>query len=145
MSLLLTITMGLFSQGFLKPVDSNLFAKVKITQDAPVKSVWLFRPAATISAISLSYNKDTKQFDTGTLSSAGIGASYAHFIEVNGVPYSNYGFNVLALLSTTFNNEPAGLGIAGTISVLNLLSGGCGYNFTEKRFFLITGVVFNFN
>lgn len=101
-----------------------------------------FRPAAEMTAVQFTYNKDTKVFKTSTFKSAGVGLGYQNYVERNGQIINNYGVNALLMLDAS--NPDAGIAIAGTINALQFVNLGCGYNFTEKQFFLLTGAVYNF-
>jgi hypothetical protein len=148
MILLMALPLAGFSQdnhwkGFFKPVDNNLITlKRDLGQPA---SVWLFRPAVELTALQLTYNKDLKQFESSSLTSGGIGIGYQHFIEVNGAPFNNFGFNALLLFGVTTSTDPASLSLAGTISALKFINIGAGYDFSGKKIFLLTGVTYNFN
>jgi hypothetical protein len=131
---------------FFSPVPKDLLTKdvndLKTLQNA---SVWLFRPVATITAIQLNWNKVTKQFDASALSSAGLGVSYAHFIEANGLPYNNFSVSTLLLLGASLENtEPANVSLAVTGSFMNFISLGGLYNFQSKSFGILTGVNISF-
>lgn len=129
-------------KGFFKPVDKNLIT-LKTKEVTP--SVWLFRPAVEISALQLTYNKTTKGFDASSLKQAGAGIGYQHFVESNGLPYNNFGFNAL-LLFDLIPTETTNAGVSGalTVSALQFLNVGAGYNITAKKFFILTGITFNF-
>ena len=135
------ITIAGFSQGFFKPVDKNLFNK-----DRAIKSdVWLIRPAISITAVQLNWNKTTKSFDASALNQVGLGAGYQHFIEVNGVPFNNFGFNALLLLGADIGEtQPATMSIALTGSLFNYVNLGALYSITNKTFGLLTGVTLKF-
>lgn len=130
------------SQRFFRPVDNNLF---KTGVKAVNPSVWLFRPTVAVTAIQLTYNKDSKGFDASALNSAGFGVGYQHFVEVNGLPYNNYGFNGLLLLGADVENiEPATVSLALTGSFFTYINVGAIYNFTNKKVGILTGVTFKF-
>ena len=135
------ITIAGFSQGFFKPVDKNLFNK-----DRAIKSdVWLIRPAISITAVQLNWNKVTKSFDASALNQVGLGAGYQHFIEVNGVPFNNFGFNALLLLGADIGEtQPATMSVALTGSLFNYVNLGALYSITNKTFGLLTGVTLKF-
>lgn len=131
-------------KGFFRPVDKDMFA---LKADADFKSsTWLFRPTVELSALQLIYNKEEKAFDASSLTSGGIGIGYQHFIEVNGEPYNNFGFNFLMLIDAipleTTNTAISG---AVTVSALKFLNVGGGYNFGIRKPFILTGVTYNFN
>jgi hypothetical protein len=127
---------------FFAPVPNDLFKTgVKVVNP----SVWLFRPVATITAIQLNWNKVTKKFDASALSSAGLGISYSHFIEANGLPYNNFSANAFLLLGASLENtEPANISFALTGSFMNFVSLGGLYNFQSKSFGILTGVAIKF-
>jgi hypothetical protein len=127
---------------FFSPVPTDLF---KTGVKAVNPSVWLLRPMATITAIQLNWNKVTKQFDASALSSAGLGVSYAHFVEANGLPYNNFSVNALLLLGGNIEaTEPASMSFAITGSFMNFVSLGGLYNFGNKSFGILTGVAIKF-
>ncbi len=139
----LTISAGVFGQGFFKPVPKNLFSGEKAIKAAT--GTWLFRPAVTLTAMQFSL---TKPVEVASLTSLGTGVSYAHFIDNEGVPYNNFSVNALLLFNQDLINgsvEPAKLSLAITGSFLQFVSVGAGINFSTKKFFLLTGVVYNFN
>jgi hypothetical protein len=145
-ALFVTVSAQKAPVSFFSPVPVDLFAKdassLKTLENA---SVWLFRPVATVSAIQLNWNKVTKQFDASALSSAGLGISYAHFIEANNLPYNNFSVNALLLLGASLENtEPASMSIALTGSFMNFVSLGGLYSFGSKSFGILTGVVIKF-
>ena len=133
--------------GFFKPVPQFTFQRLSNERDIAVTDMWLFRPTVHVSAIQFTYNKDLKQFDASSLTTAGAGVSYSHFIEVDGgEAYNNFSVNGLIL----FNMVPtetvqSGVGAAITITALRYINAGCGYNITGKQFFILTGVTISFN
>ena len=134
------------STPFFKPVPKDLFKTVKISTNAAITptSVWLFRPSAEITAIELVYNKTTKKFDSSPLSSAGPGLSYQHYVDSNGVPFNDFGFNALLLIGTDITQiSPATLAVAGTVNY-NVFNVGAGYNCGLKTFFILTGITLKF-
>ena len=142
-------------KGFLRPVDKDAF-KMDITIDSEGKvsqnaSFWLFRPAVTVSAMQFIFENPVK---VSTLTSLGTGISYSHFINQDDLPYQNFAANLLILFGTekaepTKKQEtivsPVELSVAGTVTLWQNLSFGAGYNFADKKAFLLTGVTFNFN
>jgi hypothetical protein len=127
---------------FFAPVPTDLF---KSGVKAVNPSVWLLRPTATVTAIQLNWNRVTKSFDASALSSAGLGVSYAHYIEANGLPYNNFSLNALLLLGASLENpEPANMSFALTGSFINFVSLGGLYNFSNKSFGILTGVLIKF-
>jgi hypothetical protein len=148
--ILLLLLLGIFavgqsqnrSKGFFKPVPNDLLTK---GDRALNQSVWLFRPAVTLTAIQLNWNKESKGFDASALSSAGMGVSYAHFIEANGLPYNNFSVNAVMLLGADIQNpSPATISFALTGTLFEYLNLGGLYNFSTKSFGILTGVQIKF-
>lgn len=134
------------SVAFFAPVPDNLFKTdtrgVRVIENA---SVWLIRPAISITAVQLNWNKVTKQFDASALNSAGLGIGYQHFIEIDGLPFNNYGINALLLLGANVTQtEPATVSIALTGSFLNFVNIGGLYNISQKTLGILTGVSLKF-
>lgn len=130
-------------KGFFKPVTINPAVKDLGTRAGT--SVWLFRPTVSISAIQLVWDKTTKEFNATSLNSAGFGIGYQHFIDVEGKPYNNFGFNALLLFDIVpTETAPTALSGALTVSAFQYLNVGAGYNFGLKTPFLLTGVTVKF-
>lgn len=131
--------------GFFRPVDKRTFATRLAETKAGASSVWLFRPAVEISAVQITYDKTDKQWKSNALSSAGMGIGYQHYIESNGVPYNNFGFNLLMLFNyVPTETSDAGVSVAGTVSALKFIDVGAGYNFQLKAPFILTGIKYSF-
>ncbi len=138
--ILLVLPIAGQSQGFWRPVSADIFPK---GVDRSVVSVWLVRPAVTITAMQIVFGEQTI---VQPLSSIGTGVSYSHFIDQNGEPYQNFSANLLFLFGTELAEvPPLELSIAGTVSLWQYLSIGAGYNFMDKKVFLLTGIAINFN
>ena len=127
---------------FFKPVPKDLFKTEKLAAiENP--SVWLFRPVVELTALQFTF---AKPVEVNSLSSLGTGISYQHFIEVDGEPYNNFGVNGLVLFSQNLGGiEPARLSIAVTVSTLQFVNIGIGYNLGLKQAFVLTGITYNFN
>jgi hypothetical protein len=138
---LLFISLGVFSQGFFKPVSKDLFA-LKAGETTPT-SVWLFRPSVELTAMQFTL---TKPVQVESLTSLGAGVSYQHFVEVDGLPYNNFGVNALLLFNQDIGGvEPSSLGVAITVNALQYVNVGAGYSFGVKKFCILTGIVIHFN
>jgi len=129
--------------GFFKPVKLNPAVKGLGTRAG--SSVWLLRPTVELSALQLVWNKENKAFDTKFINSAGLGVGYQHFIDNQGEPYNNYGFNAL-LLFDVVPTETTATTVSGaiTVSVFELVNIGAGYNFGLKLPFLLSGITLKF-
>ena len=124
--------------GFFKPVTSENFTLAKGTGQV---NQFLIRPAVDISATQTFFVD--KQIKTQPLIGAGVGVSYLHFKDVTTEPYNDYGINAMAL----FNMTDAGnvtISPAATFSYQKI-SFGAGYNFADKRLFVLTGITLTFN
>jgi|WetSurSiteA1Bulk_404760.scaffolds.fasta_scaffold11317_1 hypothetical protein len=141
--LLLLLPVGVMAQnkwvGFFKP-KAGTESLLKAEGDKSFQ--WYFRPAATITAVQFTYDKDLKSFSSSTFSSAGVGIGYQHYVETSGTLVNNYGFNGLVMLDAS--QPEAGIAAALTLNALQFVNLGCGYNFTGKQFFILTGAVYNF-
>lgn len=135
---LAAMAQGTFSGFFDKKAGSPFLVKAEGNKSVE----WFFRPAATLTAVQFTYDKDTKTFNSSTFSSAGVGVGFQHYVEHNGVIVNNYGFNTLVMLDAS--QLDAGIAVAGTFNALQFVNIGCGYNFTGKQFFILTGAVYNF-
>lgn len=131
---------------FFGHIPQNMFSQVEtidrdITVDASTH--WLFRPVVQISAMQINLGKSSS---VSSLNSLGTGLSYSHFINNNGEPYMNYAFNLLVLFGTEIADVmPLQLSLAGTATLWEHVSFGAGYNFSDNKIFLLTGIVMNFN
>jgi hypothetical protein len=146
---LASLTLAGYSQspfsGFFKPVTSGSFY-VKTKDMTPgSENVWLFRPAISVSAIKLTYEKDTKQWNSASFTSAGFGLGFQHYVDNGGTIYNNVGFNLLLLYTAVPTEQTeAGISLAATISALKFLDFGAGYDFAQKQFFGLMGIKYNF-
>ena len=142
---LMFLSIGLFAQGpftgFFKP-SKTLGGDYALRADGAERE-WFFRPAAQLTAIQFTYNKDLKQFESSTFASAGIGLSYQHYTQVGDELVNNFGFNAIVIFDASQSSN-GGIGIAGTVNALQFINVGAGYNLTGKQFFLLTGAVWTF-
>lgn len=144
LSFLACLTLAGTSQGFFKPVNRNMFVNSKTgLRTLEITQKWEIRPAITITAVQLNWNKLTKQFDASAFNQAGLGIGYQHFIELpDGSPFNNYGLNAILLLGVQ-ESEP-GISFALTGSFLQYVNIGGLYSFTNKSFGILTGVNLKF-
>lgn len=139
---LLTTTTVLFSQtGFFKGVDNDLFKGGR-----GLNSVWLFRPVVELTAMQFTIQNPIQ---VESLSSLGTGISYQHFVPTSPTdptPYNNFGVNGLVLFTQDpLGVAPAKLAFAVTANVWQYLNVGAGYSLAVKKFFILTGITYNFN
>ena len=127
-----------FSQGLLRPVQKDLF---QTNQKALESShAWIPRISAGVIANQFTYNTETKHLDMTSFSKVGLGMSYAHFIPVDDLPYNNYSLNGFVFFPT----DGSGLSLAATISALEYINTGFGYDFGVNKVFLLTGITYTF-
>jgi hypothetical protein len=132
-------------EGFFQPVKKQMFDEHVKALDVPANSVWLFRPAVEITAMKLAYDKTAKQWNTSSMTQAGIGIGYQHYVLNEGVPFNNFGFNLLCLFDAIPSETTStGISLAGTVGILKLLDFGGGYSFSMKQPFILTGIKYNF-
>jgi len=130
--------------GFWKPVEKDMFL---YTAGEELKShEWLFRPTVSLSAMKFTpSDEEGKTFDVSSFTSAGFGLSYNHYVEANGKPYNNIGVNALMLFTAIpTETAPAGISLAATVTALQYLNFGVGWDFELKNYFLMAGVSFTF-
>ena len=115
------------------------------TADKGIQGQWMFRPVVQVSAMQFNFGK---QVEVAPLSSLGTGITFAHFVEQPNEegPYMNYAFSGIVLFGATVGEvSPAKISLAATMQLWQHLSFGGGYSLSDKKFFLLTGVAFNFN
>jgi hypothetical protein len=134
-------------KGFFQPMSAQRFDRMVATRgDRSIyPKLWVFRPAVSITAMKLIYDKELKQLSSTSFTSLGIGAGYQHYINVDGLPYNNFGFNLL-MLYTAIPTETtkSGISLAGTVSALKFIDLGVGYDFDVKQAFGLMGIKYNF-
>jgi hypothetical protein len=149
--LFVAITFASYSQsawkGFFRPIPRGIYEPIETTDRGyrvdESTSFWLFRPTFQLTALQFNF---VNPITVSSLSSLGTGLSYQHFVNANGEPYNNYGFNALILFSENIGGvEPAKLSFALTGNFLQYVSIGVGYSTSNKTFFALTGVVIHFN
>lgn len=134
-------------KGFWRPLNRSVFQSIE-TIDRGIKvdettSLWLMRPVIELSALQFML---TNPIQVSSLTSLGTGLSYQHIINANGKPYTNFGLNALILFTNKVGGiEPASLSFAVTGSFLQYLNVGGGYSLQAKKFFILSGVTYNFN
>jgi hypothetical protein len=132
-----TISFGAYGQ-FLKPVPKNLFSEVTVDSKAKGNSIWMMRPAITVTAVQWNYKDGA--FSANAFQSAGFGAGWQHFRPVSSTdltPYNDWGVNGMILLGTDIS-------AAVTVSGLGIINLGVLYNFTQKAPGILTGVQIRF-
>lgn len=143
---LVALSLGLSAQGFLKPVPKDMFSG-----DKAVKSAFLLRPSIGVTANLLKWDNTLKKVVNLSFARVGIGVSYAHFIEVEGLPYNNYSIDGFVLLPTDTELTYFSLGLAFSALDIYGFSPHIGplYDFNKNRPFvenigLMTGIKITF-
>jgi hypothetical protein len=134
-------TASAFGQGIFKPVPDNLFKSHSPNYTAIQNaSVWLPRFSAAVVANQFTYNKETKNLDMTSFSKVGLGISYSHFVPVNDLPYNNFSANAFVFFPT----NDSGVSFALTVSALQYINVGAGYDVKLKTPFILTGIAYTF-
>lgn len=146
---LMTINSQSKWDGFWKPVEHDLFTNPDVMTfrgiEDPNQGIWLFKFDAQITAVQLLWDKINKKFLASPLSSAGPGIGYRHYIQYNGEPYCNFGVNLLCLVGYDWTEiSTANLSLVGTVTFLDYVNVGGGYNFTEKAPMILMGAIVKF-
>jgi hypothetical protein len=140
-------TVSAFAQSAFKPVPKNLFVlDASSLKSVPVTSIWLWRFSAEVTAVELTWNKTSKQFDSSPLSSVGPAIGYRHFVPLaDGTPYNDFGVNIAALLGTDINQiNPASIKLALLINAFQFVNVGVDYSFSGKTVGILLGASINF-
>lgn len=139
--LIIVLTSNLaYSQGFFRPVPKSLDYSVN---KRGINDTWLIRPTVQLTAMQIMFGETT---EVKSLSQVGTGISYAHFIDQNGLPYQNFSADLIVLYGTEFTDvAPLKLSLALSVTAWQYLSFGGGYSFSDKKFFLLTGITYRFN
>ena len=133
--------------GFFQPMSAQHFDKVVAQRGVKGinPKVWVFRPAVEVSAIKMTYDKELKQVNSSSFTSMGVGLGFQHYIDIDGMPYNNFGFNLILLYSAIpLETTKTGMSLAGTVSALKFLDVGVGYDFDVKQVFGLMGIKYNF-
>lgn len=146
----LTASAQLTFKGFFKPVkQGEFYSKLKGTANAAlgVETLWLVRPAVNIGSMKYAKNSETKKLEVSNYVASGFGVGVQHYIDSDGSPYNNYGFNLLCLFNTvplSDGTQNAGVSLAGTFGFMKVIDIGVGYDFDLKQVFALTGIKYNF-
>jgi len=136
-----------------KPVPKNLFQVVNAhnkllnPKATAINSVFIWRLSAMITADELTWNKNTKQFVSTTLSSVGPAIGYRHYTQLNdGTGYNDWGVNLGVLLGTDINYAmPANAKIALTFNAFQFVNVGGAYTFNQpNNWSILIGANFTF-
>ena len=130
--------------GFFKPVPKDMFNNTKA-----VSSQWLFRPSVTLTALTFNLKYTDGKFEgfgSEFLSKTGAGLTFAHYIEVDGLPYNNFSISGLVLMPT---DEDPLVSLAVSVTALKYVNVGLGYEINKsvpvaQNLFLMTGVQLTF-
>lgn len=129
-----------YSQGLLRPVPNNYFSSKELGK----VTSWIPRLNVGLNAVSYGKNPETKVLEVTPLSAVCFGIGMLHYKNVEGVPFNDFGFNLMYLQLT--DKVGSGVGLYGTYNtgMIGLLNLGGHYDFKVKQFFFDTGVTFHF-
>jgi len=132
-------------KGFWKPVSSDKVFTTSL-QTGLGTFDWKFRPTVTVVAQKYTFTGDDRVIDVSTLNSAGVGLSIEHFIDIDGVPYNNFGVTAALLINHDIN-QPVAISPCPFVGVtaLQYLNAGIGYDIGAKKLFMALGVSYSFN
>jgi hypothetical protein len=138
--LLLVLPLAGHTQGFFGKVEHSTLTDAK---QRGISNVWMVRPLVTLNAMQITLSNPA---EVKSLNSLGTGVSYARFSDFNGVPYQNFAVNLLVLFGTEIADvSPLELSVAAGVTCWQYLSVGVGYNFMNKKPFILTGISYSFN
>jgi hypothetical protein len=131
-------------RGFFRPVPDNLIEmRYSVGTMTVTPGAFLFRATVSVTALQIMLDKEKT---VNNLTSAGTGLSYNHYINQNGLPYSDYGFNLLLLYNYEIGGtEPLSLSVAASVTAFQIVNAGIGYDPGLKKGFLLTGISYSFN
>lgn len=136
---ILLIGAASFAQGpwdyFFKPTPNDL-----LTSKAD-SSAWFFKPTLQVTAMKLTPTGDNRVFDVSSLTSAGAGVKWAHYIQSNGKPYNNFSVSGLVLFGVDpGNTTSATISMALTVEAFEVVNVGGGYDFFLKKPIILLGI-----
>lgn len=146
----LTVSAQLTFKGFFKPVkQGEFYSHFKGISADKVGSemIWIVRPAVNIGSMKYMKNSETKKVEVSNYVASGFGIGIQHYIDSDGTPFNNYGFNLLCLFNTvplSDGTQNAGVSLAGTFGFMKVIDIGAGYDFDVKKAFVLTGIKYNF-
>lgn len=146
----LTASAQLTFKGFFKPVKQGEFYshfKGISADKAGGEMLWLVRPAVNIGSMKYMKNSETKKVEVSNYVASGFGIGIQHYVDSDGTPFNNYGFNLLCLFNTlplSDGTQNAGMSVAGTFGFMKVIDVGAGYDFDVKKAFVLTGIKYNF-
>lgn len=114
--------------GFLKPVNSDIFALKSTVPGEKAKRTLIVRPHVEFQAGVAIYSTVNKRYEGNEMSAAGAGLSLANYIDNNGEAFNNWSVNALALINWSINGEQqVRISPALTFSYMKFVSIGVGY------------------
>jgi len=133
---------GQVTKGFFQPVKTNpYFDQTRELTVDRTTGLWLLRMSAGATANLFTINKETKKIELSTFSKIGMGLSYAHYKDVDGLPYNDFSINGFLFVPTAGEYTTS---IAVTVSAFQYLQAGINYDAGLKQFGLLTGVKYSF-
>jgi hypothetical protein len=136
------------AQSILKPIPNDYFAALNksntLTIGVETTSFWAPRLNGGVQGVSYFKNKVTNKIDRIDLSALCFGIGFLHYKNADGVPFNDFGFNLLLLQN--LQKAGMGIGIYGTYNTgpIGLLNLGVHRDFEMKQFLIDTGLTFHF-
>jgi hypothetical protein len=128
--------------GFWQPVKRQSYYDPALEKSVDrAAGIWLMRMSAGVSANLFTYNKETKKIEQDAFSKFGLGLSYAHYKDGE-VPYND--FSVNAFMFFPADGDIMSTSLAVTVGALQFIQVGCLYDFTLKKFGVLTGLKYTF-
>lgn len=101
------------------------------------------KPAASLSAINLVYNSETKKWGGSPFTAGGVGGGIQHYTEHNGALVNDYGLNALFIINME-DPTNVGFGAAATVNFIGFVDVGGGRDFTNKQWLVLFGANWTF-
>ena len=142
--LLLILILGAFcTAGFsqlLKPVPKSYFS----TKALGDNSAWIPRLNVGLNAMSYGKNPETKLLEVTPLNAIAFGLSMLHYKQAEGVPFNDFGLNLVYL--QLVDKAGSGVGLYGTYNTgqIGLLNVGGHWDFAVNQFFFDVGVTWHY-
>lgn len=147
-SVLAIMSIAVSAQSIWKPVPDNLFKTVDGNMRlSALPETWLWRFSALVVAEELSYNSESKLWESKPLSSIGPAAGYRHYSALpDGTPYNDFGINAALLLGTDINHiDQASMKAAIVINAFKFINVGGAYTFNNTNHWgILLGASVNF-
>ena len=128
------------SQGLFKPVPKNYFS----TKALGDNTSWIPRINTGVNMISYGKNPETKLLEVTPLNAIAFGLSMLHYNQAEGVPFNDFGLNLVYL--QLVDKAGSGVGLYGTYNTgqIGLLNVGGHWDFAVNQAFFDIGVTWHY-